>query len=200
MPRKNRRHQEKTVEASQQPNDILEQIAADAKAPEDAAPAEPSQAENEAQTSNREAAALEERLTAERVAQARMMNEQAEASVEVKPAAQEETMMSLAAKGREALLHRMRQHEELTRNKPAYVPPPLTERQRSKLEEEMEAGRRAVQRHADQLAHRPPRVADPVKEGFSTPVHRPGLAVPDPKKPDVGMNQTNNKGVYSPNA
>lgn len=138
------------------------------------------QAAIETSTANREAAALEEQLAAERIAQARAMNE---AAAEAKPApAPEETMGSLASKGRDALLERLRAREA-EKNVPSYVPPPRTERQLSQLELEMEAGRRAVAKHQAQLAARPNPPANHVKEGFSTPVYRPGDVVPDPKVP-----------------
>lgn len=57
-------------------------------------------------------------------------------------------------------------------------PPAMTERQKSQIELEMEAGRRAVARHAAQAAHRPQPKPDPT-EGKTTPVFRPEDYVPN---------------------
>lgn len=88
------------------------------------------------------------------------------------------SIAGLAAQGREALLDALRKHAE--KPKPVYTPPAMTERQLSLREEELEAGRRAVARHAAQQAARPQPVEDRVKEGFTTPVYRPGDVRPDP--------------------
>lgn len=127
----------------------------------------------QAETSDRETADLEERLTAQKLVEARANNE---ASVPEEP-----TLIGAAAKGRDNLLHQMRSHaEKAAANKVAYVPPPMTERQRERLEEEMSAGKRATERAAAQLASRPQPVRDPREPGPSTPVHRPNDVVPDP--------------------
>lgn len=89
------------------------------------------------------------------------------------------TIIGLAAQGRDVLLDALRKHAAET-TKIEYVPPPRTERQMSALEEELEAGRRAQARAQAQLDARPVDRADPNKEGFITPVYRPGDMVPDP--------------------
>lgn len=86
----------------------------------------------------------------------------------------------VASRGFEALQEARRRHLELTANKPVYVPPPRTERQMSRLEEELAAGARAVARSKAQQEAARPNKADPNKEGFTTPVYRPGDVVPDP--------------------
>lgn len=92
-------------------------------------------------------------------------------------------LVSLAAKGREALMEGLRQHA--LHKPPEYVPPPRTERQMTQLEAELEAGRRAQQRHAAQQASRPAPERN-VNEGFTTPVHRPANMVPDPMTGKLG--------------
>jgi len=55
--------------------------------------------------------------------------------------------------------------------------PVLTDRQRTRLEAEQDAGRRAVLRHAEAQIHRPPpqkSEAELKAEGTSVPVFRPG--------------------------
>lgn len=66
-------------------------------------------------------------------------------------------------------------------NQPPPPPPPppeMTARQRSQIEEEMEAGRKSVARHAAQQANRPQPKPDPT-EGKNTPVFRPEDYVPN---------------------
>lgn len=66
-------------------------------------------------------------------------------------------------------------------NQPPPPPPPppeMTVRQRTQIEEEMEAGRKAVARHAAQQAHRPQPKPDPT-EGKTTPVFRPEDYIPN---------------------
>ena len=66
-------------------------------------------------------------------------------------------------------------------NQPPPPPPPppqMSARQRSQIEEEMEAGRRSVARHAAQQASRPQPKPDPT-EGKTTPVFRPEDYVPN---------------------
>lgn len=60
---------------------------------------------------------------------------------------------------------------------PEYVPPPPTERQRTQIELEMEAGRRRVAQNVAHDAARPRPVKDPT-EGHTTPVFRPKDHVP----------------------
>lgn len=87
------------------------------------------------------------------------------------------------------LLDALREHAKKS-EAVEYVPPPRTARQMSALEEELEAGRRAQAKAEAQQASRPVNPAEPVKEGFTTPVYRPGDAVPDPV--------TGKLGVFSP--
>ncbi len=124
------------------------------------------------------AAAAEERRMAELLAQSRRQQED---PATVAPPAEDESLVSVMAKGREHLMQRMREHAAAVEaRKEAYKPPPMTERQRSRIEAEMAAGRRVQERHAAQAAARPVPPRDP-SEGTSTPVHRPGNLVPDPK-------------------
>lgn len=127
----------------------------------------------------RAAAEAEERHAAELIQQAN--------SQDVQPAKQEdESLVAVMAQGREHLLQRMREHAAVeAAKKEAYVPPPMTDRQREKLEAEQEAGRKARERHEAQQASRPP----PPREkwdGTNTPVMRPGSVVPDPMVPAAG--------------
>lgn len=124
------------------------------------------------------AAAAEERRMAELLAQSR---KQQEDPATVATPAENESLVSVMAKGREHLMQRMREHMEAEKaKKEAYKPPPMTDRQRANLEAEMAAGRRAQERHAAAAAARPVPPRDP-SEGTSTPVHRPGNLVPDPR-------------------
>lgn len=60
----------------------------------------------------------------------------------------------------------------LRQPKPAYVPPPPTERQAERTRLEMEAGRRATERATAQQTARPATQPDRT-QGVNTPVHRP---------------------------
>ena len=138
------------------------------------------QAVAEQQHSAREAAALEEKLQAERLTAARAASEAAEKGIVEHTGAEEEALVSVAAKGREYLMQKLREHAE--KPKPVYVPPPMTERMRANIEAEMEAGRRAQAKHEAQQASRPVPPKEPW-DGSNTPVFRPGTLVPDPTKP-----------------
>jgi hypothetical protein len=100
------------------------------------------------------------------------------------------SITDVVSKGYDALHEQFRLHAE--RNKPKeYVPPPRTARQMSQLEEELEAGRRAVERaqrqqQAAQEARAAAALAEQAKEGFTTPVYRPGDAVPNPVTGKLG--------------
>lgn len=131
----------------------------------------------EAEIATREAAELEERLSSERIAQAR--NESDAIGAEVEKQANT-TLIGAAAKGRENLLNKLRDHSAAQAAKPAYEPPPMTEGMRSRIEEEMEAGRRAQAKHQAQWDSRPVAKPDPREGGPGRPVHRPGDVVPDP--------------------
>lgn len=86
----------------------------------------------------------------------------------------------VAARGYDALQEQFRRHNENVAKKKEYVPPPRTPNQMSRLQEELEAGAKAVERaRAQQMASRPEPV-DGNKEGFTTPVYRPNDVVPDP--------------------
>jgi hypothetical protein len=109
-------------------------------------------------------------------------------------------LADVAARGYDALHEAFRRHNE--NNKPKeYVPPPRTARQMSVLEEELEAGRRTQQKaQAQQDASRPV-PPDGNKEGFTTPVYRPGDVVPDPTipaKPGYGLGGTRQYGADAP--
>lgn len=86
----------------------------------------------------------------------------------------------LAARGYDALHQAREAHRAKAARAAPYVPPPRTDRQMSVLEEELQAGARAVERNRAQQAASRPAPADPRKEGFTTPVYRPGDVVPDP--------------------
>jgi uncharacterized membrane-anchored protein len=86
----------------------------------------------------------------------------------------------LAARGYDALHDAFKRHNENTARKKEYVPPPRTDRQMSLLQEELEAGARAVARNKAQQAATKPVKPDANKEGFTTPVFRDGTIVPDP--------------------
>lgn len=89
------------------------------------------------------------------------------------------SILNLAGKGHDALHEAMRRANEANKPKP-YTPPAMTERQLSAREEELEAGRRAVAKATEQFANRPQPPKPTVKDGFTTPVHRPNDVVPDP--------------------
>ncbi len=180
--RKKHRRQEKIMEAPQQNNEDF-------------------QAEAEAEMANREAAALEEKLMASKVATARMAGEEVVKSMGAKP--EEEMLVSMAAKGRDYLIDRIQKLTAERAAQPAYAPPAMTDRQKAAREIEMEAGRRAQAKHAAQEASRPPRPADVKTEGFTRPVYRPGDLVPDPTvPPTIGRDGPFSAGtrVYGPDA
>lgn len=141
--------------------------------------------------SAREAATLEEGIQSEQIAQAR--NESDEAGEEM----ERTTIIGAAAQGREFLLARLRQHSD--KPKEVYVPPPMSARQLEKLELEMAAGKRAVERAEAQNTNRPVPPRDPREPGPSTPVHRPGNIVPDPLLTNTTGFAAGTK-VYSPKA
>lgn len=116
-------------------------------------------------------------------------------------------LASIAARGRDALLEAMRQHQLKKENETPYTPPPLTDRQMERRNEELEAGRKAQARAAAQQAEQRELAAKhnlatfgvkntpQATEGHLTPVHRPGLSVPDPRN-----GKSTGHGVYSPDA
>jgi hypothetical protein len=129
---------------------------------------------------------------AEEINAARLVaNAKAEALKAALADVEEPSIVNLAAQGQDALHEALRAHRD--RPKPEYAPPPRTERQMSALQEELEAGRRAQQKAEAQQANRPVEKSDLNKEGFTTPVYRPGDMVPDPM---LGNGKHGN-GVYA---
>ena len=110
----------------------------------------------------------------------RIIDQKNAEAIRAEQAAQEPiSIMGLAAQGREKLLDGLRQHAQRALP-PPYVPPPMTDRQRSALEEEMQAGAKAVARaEAARVRASHPTLPQP-NDPLSTPVHRPGDVVPDP--------------------
>lgn len=125
-------------------------------------------------------AAVEEANAARVIAQQKADEQRAAAE---KPP---ETIIGLAAQGREVLLDRLRAHAAKEK-KPDYVPPPMTDRQKSALQEEMQAGARAVAK-AQAQSHRAshPLLPQP-NEPLTTPVHRPGEFVPGLNSKDPAL-------------
>lgn len=120
-------------------------------------------------------AAVEE-ANAKRIVDQQRANEQ-RAAAESRPV---ENIMGLAAKGRDALLQGLRQHAQQAAPRP-YVPSPLTDRQKTALQEEMEAGaRRVALAEAQKIRAGHPTLPPPKdsNEGVTTPVHRPPGYVP----------------------
>lgn len=141
-------------------------------------------------------AAEEERRTAELIAQARAMQEPG-GEVPASAPVEEEPLISILSKGQDYLHEKMR--EKMARDaavEASRAPPERTERQQALLTEEQEAGRRAAARHQAELDARPPRPRDPA-DGTTTPVHRPGSAVPGPYDGAPGSFVAG-KGAYSP--
>lgn len=94
------------------------------------------------------------------------------------------SIAGLASQGREALVAKLRDHMEKSAPK-EYVPPALTERQMTRTQMEMEAGRRASERHAAQAAHRPQPKPE-ASDGYTAPVFRPAGHVPNFDSKDPG--------------
>lgn len=164
-------------EPSEQTDDLaaMDQRVADALAGVD--DTETTQASAEADVSSREAADLEEKLAAEAISQAYSQSDEM-GNVEEERI----TLIGAAAKGRQGLMDAMRAHQKKLSSKPAYVPAPMTERQLSNREKELEAGRAAQAKAQAQWDSRP--IAKPdVRDGSTVPVHRPNNIVPDPILP-----------------
>lgn len=92
-----------------------------------------------------------------------------------------EPLINLATKGRQALEDAMRSQRAKEAAKPAYVPPPMTDRQKTALQEEMEAGRKRVElAEAQKVRAGHPTLPPPRdnNEGLNTPVYRDGEHVP----------------------
>jgi hypothetical protein len=135
----------------------------------------------------------EERAQAQKLAELNALDVQ----VQSKPVEDltELPMVTILERGRDTLEEAMRQNQrKMQEAATAYVPPPRTEAQNSRLQEELEAGRKAQARAEEQLRAQRELAArtqpDP-REGTSTPVHRSGLMVPNPK---------GGSGVYAPTA
>lgn len=131
------------------------------------------------------AAAAEERAMAERIAAA---NAEQPAVIAAPGALEyvEEDLATVASKGRDYLMQKLREHNDALARKPAYKPPEMSAQMRDRINEEMEAGRRAQQRHEEaRKAQLPPdRNANEIAaEGSNTPVFRPGNMVTDPRAP-----------------
>lgn len=124
-------------------------------------------------TAIKHAAAAEEKALADRLKASREEQDEAE-----KKNDEPVNIMNLAGKGYDQLHEAMRKAQEANK-KPEYVPPPMTERQLTAREEELEAGRRSQRKAQEQWDNRPQPKA-PVSEGFTTPVYRPNDVVPDP--------------------
>ena len=172
--------QEKTMEATQQNTEPT----AETIPPSAAEPIGPTA---------KEMAAAEEVNQARLLRQAQMQQE--EVVISAVPLA------DVAARGYDALQEQFKRHNEAVAKKKEYVPPPRTPNQMNRLQEELEAGARAVERAKAQQAARPPQ-EPPVgnKEGFTTPVYRPDNVVPDPMNALTNPGKEGLKGVFSPDA
>jgi len=111
-------------------------------------------------------------------------------------AAEPVSLIGTAAKCREALLDQLRTHAQKPA-KPPYVPPPMTDRQKERLQEEMNAGAAAVAKaKASQIRQGHPLLPQAgANEGVTNPVHRPNEIVPDPLLTGTGKAGA---GVFSP--
>lgn len=137
------------------------------------------------QEKSEEAQAEQTGPTAKQMAAAEEQNQlrmkQLAAQAEAPPEPEPTSIMEVASRGYDALQEAFAKHNAIKPKE--YVPPPRTERQMSALEEELEAGRRRVAQNEAQQASRPQPKPEPAKEGFTTPVYRPGDMVPDPTSP-----------------
>lgn len=114
----------------------------------------------------------------------------------------EQNILSLAAQGMDVLHEAIRRHSNQPTH-PDYAPPPRTPRQMEALREELEAGARASARAKEQqliaqAARAKAAAEDRAKEGFTTPVHRPGDVVPDPKVPALNGSVAGTRGFDAP--
>lgn len=164
--------------------------------------AETTQAAAESGISARAAAAAEEQMAAQRIAAA---NAEDQPPRHVPPPVEEpEDLASIASRGREYLMERMRKHAEAQAKKPAYVPPPPSPSMSEKINEELEAGRRTLAKHAAQRqfavdAQARASEAEKRAQGSSTPQQVAGDVVPDPKA--FGDKQfAGRPPTFSPNA
>jgi hypothetical protein len=142
------------------------------------------------QEKNPEPAPDQSGLTAKQMAAAEEINslraKQLADQANQEPPAPMVPIAEVAARGYEALQEAFKRHNENREKKKEYIPPPRTLRQMSQLEEELEAGRRSQQRAEAQKLASQPAPTDLNKEGFTTPVYRPGDVVPDPTIPARG--------------
>lgn len=165
--------------------------------------AETTQASAESGISARAAAAAEEQLAAQRIAAANA-EDQPPRHVPSPVTEEPEDLASIASRGRDYLMERMRKHAEAQAKKPAYVPPPPSASMMEKINEEMEAGRRTLEKHAAQRqyavdAQARASEAEKRAQGSSTPQQVAGDVVPDPKA--FGDKQfAGRPPTFSPNA
>jgi hypothetical protein len=117
-------------------------------------------------------AAIEEENASRLIRQA---NANAQRAEHEQPA---EKLIGLAAQGRQVLMDKLRAHAQKP-PAPPYVPPPMTERQKQQLKEEMEAGaKRVAVAAASQIRASHPTLPQTPDDQRITPVHRPGEFVP----------------------
>lgn len=114
-----------------------------------------------------------------------------EADIAAREAAEPVSLIGTAAKGRQALMDQLREHAQKA-PAPPYVPPPMTARQKTALQEEMAAGARAVEKaQAQQIRPGHPLLPSieqsQGKEGVTNPVHRPGDFVPGMNSRDPAL-------------
>lgn len=137
------------------------------------------------------------------VARLRALTEQQQRQAE--PVAPEPTIIGLAAQGMDVLHDAIRARSQQPTH-PEYVPPPRTPRQMEALQEELEAGRKAQaraeeqQKVAQQARAQQAHAEAIAKEGFTTPVHRPGDMVPDPTVPAGAGNFVGGTRLFGPDA
>lgn len=96
------------------------------------------------------------------------------------------SIMGLAAQGREKLLDGLRAHAQRALP-PPYVPPPMTERQLTSLQEEMQAGARAVARAQASKIRAGHPLLPQANEPLTTPVYRPNDHVPGMNSKDPAI-------------
>lgn len=144
-----------------------------------ALPAEPEAAPAEPASPTAKQMAEAEEINAARLRKLAEQNARMAEPKEEPPA-----LIGLAAQGMDVLHDAIRAHSNQPTH-PDYVPPPRTARQMTALQEELEAGRRASQRAKEQQQvaaewRAKQSASERAAEGSTTPVHRPGLMVPNP--------------------
>ncbi len=131
----------------------------------------------------------EERRAAEMIRGAKAAEEAAQHQrpAPAEPTEEPQDIASISSRGRDYLLQRMREHQ--AKPKEEYVPPPMSDKMRERINEELEAGRRAQAKAQAQLDSRPkPDIseAEAKAQGTSTPVFRPNNMVPDARRGGLG--------------